>query len=155
MQYSVLASLLAVFLDAGLANEAGSMFFNAVHARWSDLPPDRRPKLVLFGKRLGTAGVEAPFVGGDASSLVANMVARTDGALIVGAKHSNRIHSQLTRERDPGSPVWQPVFDGGRSVRFLNRGPDQPALDTDWPAPHLSGGIAERPVPRKNLVYRW
>src|SRR5262245_40445334 len=59
-------SLLAVFLDAGLANGAGNMFFNAVHARWSDLPLDRRPKLVLFGKSLGTAGVEAPFVGGDA-----------------------------------------------------------------------------------------
>jgi uncharacterized membrane protein len=137
MQYSFLPSLLAVFLDAGLATEAGSMLFNAVHARWSDLPPDRRPKLVLFGKSLGTAGVEVPFVGGDASSSVANMVARTDGALIAGAKHRNPIHSQLTRERDPGSPVWQPVFDGGRSVRFVNRGPDQPALDADWPAPRV------------------
>src|SRR5262245_58381274 len=137
MQYSFLPSLLAVFLDAGLANEAGTVLFDAVHARWSDLAPDRRPKLVLFGKSLGTAGVEAPFVGRDASSSVANMVARTDGALIVGAKHSNPIHSQLTRERDPGSPVWQPVFERGRSVRFMNRDPGQPALDADWPAPRF------------------
>jgi uncharacterized membrane protein len=137
IQYSFLPSLLAVFLDAGLANEAGSMLFNAVHARWSVLPRDRRPKLVLFGKSLGTAGVEAPFVGGDASSSVANMMAQTDGALIVGAKQSNPIHSQLTRERDSGSPVWQPVFDGGRSVRFMNRGPDQPALDANWPVPRI------------------
>jgi uncharacterized membrane protein len=137
MQYSFLPSLLAVFLDAGLASEAGNLLFNAVHARWSDLPPDRRPRLVVFGKSLGTAGVEAPFVGADASSSVGNMVARTDGALIVGAKHSNPIHSQLTRERDPRSPVWQPVFDGGRSVRFVTRDPDQPALDADWPAPRI------------------
>jgi uncharacterized membrane protein len=113
IQYSFLPSLLAVFLDAGLANEAGLTLFDAVHTRWSQLPLDRRPKLVLFGKSLGTSGVEAPFVGVDASSSVANLVARTDGALIAGAKESNPIHSQLARERDPGSPFWQPIFDGG------------------------------------------
>ncbi|WP_262413238.1 alpha/beta hydrolase [Paraburkholderia sp. UCT2] len=137
IQYSFLPSRLAIFMDAGLANEAGVTLFNAVRARWSMLPPKRRPKLVLFGKSLGAAGVEAPFVGKDASASVANMMARTDGVLIVGAKQSNPIHSQLTRERDSGSPFWQPIFDGGRSVRFLNRDPHQMALDTDWPAPRI------------------
>jgi uncharacterized membrane protein len=124
-------------MDAGLANEAGITLFNAVRARWSQLPPDRRPKLLLFGKSLGAAGVEAPFVGVNASSSVANMVARTDGALIAGGENRNPIHSQLTRERDRGSPFWQPIFDGGRSVRFLNRDPHQAALDADWPAPRI------------------
>jgi len=137
IQYSFLPSWLAVFVDAGQANEAGIALFNAVRARWSALPPDRRPKLVLFGKSLGTAGVEVLFAGVDASSSVANLVARTDGALIAGAKQANPIHSQLTRQRDPGSPVWQPVFDRGRSVRFLNRDPDQPALDAQWSAPRI------------------
>lgn len=138
IQYSFLPSLLAVFLDAGLANEAGAALFDAVHARWSELPPGRRPKLVLFGKSLGAAGVEAPFVGVDASSSVASMVARTDGVLIAGAQQSNPILTQLTRERDPRSPVWQPVFDGGRSVRFLNRDPHQSPLDTEWSAPRIA-----------------
>jgi uncharacterized membrane protein len=137
IQYSVLPSLLAIFMDAGLANEAGITLFNAVRARWSELPPNRRPKLVLFGKSLGAAGVEAPFVGVDASSSVASMVARTDGALIAGGEHTNPIHSQLNRERDRGSPFWQPVFDGGRSVRFLNRDPHRAALDADWSAPRI------------------
>jgi uncharacterized membrane protein len=137
IQYSFLPSRLAIFMDAGLANEAGIALFNAVRARWSKLPPQRRPKLVLFGKSLGAAGVEAPFVGVDASSSVANMVAWTDGVLIAGAKQSNPIHSQLTRERDRGSPFWQPVFNGGRSVRFLTRDPHQPALDAEWPAPRI------------------
>jgi uncharacterized membrane protein len=137
IQYSFLPSVLAIFMDAGLANEAGIALFNAVRARWSELPPDQRPKLILFGKSLGTAGVEVPFVSVDAASSVANMLARTDGALIAGAKQSNPIHSQLTRERDPGSPVWQPVFDRGRSVRFLNRDPHQPALDGNWSAPRI------------------
>jgi uncharacterized membrane protein len=137
IQYSFLPSLLAVFVDAGLANEAGITLFSAVRARWSQLPPDRRPKLVLFGKSLGTAGVEAPFVGVDASSSVASIVARVDGALMAGASRSNPIHTQLTRERDPGSPVWQPVFEGGRSVRFLNRDPGQAVLHADWPIPRI------------------
>lgn len=135
MQYSFLPSLVGVFLDAGLANEAGHALFDAVHARWSALPAERRPKLILFGKSLGTAGVEAPFVGDGASSSVANLVARTDGALLVGPKHSNPIHSQLTRERESASPAWQPVFAGGRSVRFLNRQPNP--LRGDWPAPRI------------------
>ncbi|HEY1269719.1 MAG TPA: alpha/beta-hydrolase family protein [Candidatus Binatia bacterium] len=137
IQYSFLPSALAAFMDAGLANETGITLFNAVRARWSQLPPDRRPKLLLFGKSLGAAGVEAPFVGADASSSVANMVARTDGALIAGGEGRNPIHSQLTRERDRGSPFWQPIFDGGRSVRFLNRDPHRAALDTDWPRPRI------------------
>jgi len=137
IQYSLLPSWLAAFVDAGLANEAGTVLFNAVRARWSELPPDRRPKLLLFGKSLGTAGVEAPFVGVDAWSSVSNIVSRTDGVLIAGAKHSNPIHAQLTRERDPGSPVWLPVFDRGRSVRFLNRDPNQPALNAQWLAPRI------------------
>jgi uncharacterized membrane protein len=137
IQYSFLPSRLAIFMDAGLADEAGITLFNAVRARWSTLPPDRRPKLVLFGKSLGAAGVEAPFVGADASSSVASMVAATDGVLIAGAKQSNLIHAHLTRERDRGSPFWQPIFNGGRAVRFLNRDPHQPRLDADWPAPRI------------------
>lgn len=137
IQYSFLPSILAVFLDAGLANEAGDALFNAVHARWSELPPDQRPRLVLFGKSLGTAGVEEPFVEEGASASVADFVSRADGALIVGAKYSNPILTQVTRDRDAGSPVWQPVFDQGRVVRFFNRGPDQEPPASEWSFPRL------------------
>src|SRR5690606_31507235 len=88
-------------------------------------------------KSLGTAGVEEPFVGKDAAASVATLTADTDGALIVGPKHSNPIHAQLTREREPTSPAWQPVFAGGRSVRFLNRDPSRLALGGDWPPPRI------------------
>lgn len=137
LQYSYLPSLLAVFVHAERASEAGCALFDAVHARWSALPLERRPKLLVFGKSLGATGVEAPFIGVDAASSVANIVARTDGALIVGAARSNTIHLQLTRERDSGSPIWAPVFDGGRSVRFLTRDPNQPALRTEWSTPRI------------------
>jgi uncharacterized membrane protein len=138
IQYSFLPSWLAAFVDAGQANEAGIALFAAVRARWSELAPDRRPKLVLFGKSLGTAGVEAPFVEINASSSVSNIVTRSDGALIAGAKHSNPIHAQLTRERDRGSPVWLPVFDRGRAVRFVSsRDPHPPTSDAEWLMPRI------------------
>jgi uncharacterized membrane protein len=124
-------------LDPGLAAKAGSALFSAVEERWLQLPPDRRPKLVLFGKSLGASGVEAPFAAADAASSLANLVARTDGALIVGAQHGNTILSQLTNGRDPGSPVWQPVFDAGHTVRFVSRDPNQPALGNRWPFPRV------------------
>jgi uncharacterized membrane protein len=137
VQYSVLPSLLAVLMEPGREVETGLALFDAVHARWLDLPADRRPRIVLFGKSLGTAGVEAPFAGVDAAESVANLISDTDGALIVGAKLSNPIHAQVTRERDQDSPVWEPVFDGGRSVRFLNRDPAQAAMSSPWPAPRI------------------
>jgi uncharacterized membrane protein len=125
MQYSYLPSLLSVFLDAGLAVKAGSILLHTVAEHWSRLPAASRPKLLLFGKSLGTAGVEAPFAAIDATSSLGNLAARTDGALIVGTKHINPITSQITDERDNDSPVWQPVFDGERTARFLNRDPAQ------------------------------
>jgi uncharacterized membrane protein len=136
-QYSYLASLIAGTLELERATEAEITLFSAVRARWSQLPPEHRPKLVLFAKSLGTAGVEAPFVGSDASASLANLVSQTDGALVVGAPYDNPILGQLTRERTPGSPVWLPVFDNGRSVRFVNRDPRQPELDRDWAAPRI------------------
>ena len=138
MQYSYLPSLLSVFLDPGLAARAGAVLFNTVAAHWSHLPAASRPKLLLFAKSLGTAGVEAPFAVVDATSSLNNLTARTDGALIVGAKYLNPILSQLTDERDSGSPVWQPVFDGGRTVRFLNRDPaPQHQPSASWTGPRV------------------
>ena len=128
VQYSFLPSLFAVFMKPGIAIEAGTQLVNAVVARWSQLPQDERPKLLLFAKSLGTGGIEAPFAAVDAASSVANMAARVDGALIVGAKQANPIHQQITAARESGSPVWQPVYDAGRTVRFVTRNPSQPEL---------------------------
>ncbi len=55
----------------------------------------------------------------------------------MGAKYHNPILSQLTDERDSGSPVWQPVFDGGHTVRFLNRDPAQQQPSTWAPGPRV------------------
>lgn len=138
IQYSFLPSFFSLIVDEGKAAEAGAVLFDAVHQRWSQLPPDRRPKLIAFGLSLGTLGAEAPFAAADAASSIGNMAARVDGALIVGSKRDNTILRQLTHERDLGSPAWQPVIDGGTTVRFIDGDPAAAGLDAGWEAPRVA-----------------
>ena len=137
IQYSYLPSLWALTMDEGAVIEAGTALFNAVHERWSELPEASRPTLLVFGLSLGSAGAEAPFAGIDAETSLANLVSRTDGALIVGGKKSNPIISQVTAARDAGSPPWQPRVDADPSVRFAigDRGAREPL--GEWPRPRV------------------
>ena len=137
MQYSYLPSWVSTFVDQGNATDAGSELFNAVHEWWDELPAADRPLLLVFGLSLGSYGAEAAFAGPDAPSSVANMVARTDGALFVGPTNDNAVWGQLTSARDPGSPFWAPVFDDGRSARFLTRDPDASQPPGDWESPRI------------------
>jgi len=137
IQYSYLPSWISFITDLDKASEAGAELYTAVHERWSELPADHRPKLVVFGLSLGSFGAEAAFAGTDAQTSVADLVARSDGALFVGAAHANPILQQITAARDVGSPVWAPVFDGGRTVRFVTRDPDQPVVKGPWNEPRV------------------
>jgi len=137
MQYSYLPSWISFLTDRDKAADAGAALFTAVHERWLELPEDERPQLVAFGLSLGSYGAEAAFASRDAASSVANLVARTDGALLVGPTNSNPIWSQITADREPGSPYWRPVYDGGTTVRFNNRPSDATLDDPAWRAPRV------------------
>lgn len=137
MQYSFLPSWISFITDLDLASEAGSELWNAVHERWSELPEDDRPQLIAFGLSLGAFGGESAFVGRDAASSIANLEARTEGALFVGSPASSQMLRQLTDARDPGSPVWEPIIDGGERVRFLTRDPDRAPIETLWEGPRI------------------
>ena len=137
MQYSFLPSWISFITDLHLAAEAGSELYAEVHRRWVLLPEDERPTLLVFGLSLGSFGAESAFAGADASSSIANLVSRSDGALLVGAAHANPILRQLTDGRDPGSPEWAPVVDGGRTVRFVTRDPDQVEPTGPWEQPRI------------------
>lgn len=54
MQYSYLPSLLSFLVDGNRAETAGRLLFDDVYARWSELPPGHRPKLVVSGESLGS-----------------------------------------------------------------------------------------------------
>ena len=136
-QYSYLPSWIAALMDPTASVEASSALFEAVHERWEQEPEATRPQLVVFGQSLGSYGAEAAFAGPDARASVANLVARTEGALFTGPTKDNLIWNQLVDAREPGSPVWLPVYDGGRHVRFANRDPEVPPLDPDWAEPRI------------------
>ena len=137
MQYSFLPSWISTLVDRDKAQEAGRNLYDAVYARWKELPTDDRPKLIAFGLSLGSFGGEAAFEGTDAAASVQNMVDWSDGALWVGATNGNHIWGQVTDARDEGSPVWQPAYDDGESVRFSTRGPDPNDLPESWDGPRI------------------
>jgi uncharacterized membrane protein len=112
MQYSYLPSWLSYLVDQPRAREAGRELFDAVYARWDAIPADERPRLYVFGESLGSFGGEAAFSG------EFDLRNRTDGALFTGPPSFNTLHREFTANRDPGSPQVEPVFRGGRTVRF-------------------------------------
>ncbi|MGV0793362.1 alpha/beta hydrolase [Mycolicibacterium sp. XJ1819] len=131
MQYSFLPSWLSFLVDKENARQAGQALFEAVDELIREMPEAQRPRLVVFGESLGSFGGEAPFLA------LNNLIARTDGALFSGPTFNNTIWTQLTRDRDPGSPEWLPVFDDGENVRFAAVAGDLGRPDDPWGNPRV------------------
>ena len=113
IQYSYLPSWISYLVDQSKAREAGAALFGAVYGRWSQLPPGQRPRLFVAGESLGSFGGEAAFGGEYGLSLTA-------GTLFAGPPNFNTLFREFSDHRDPGSPEVQPVFQGGRSIRFAD-----------------------------------
>ncbi|WP_370745843.1 alpha/beta hydrolase [Mycolicibacterium brumae] len=142
MQYSYLPSWLSFLVDKENARIAGQALFEEVDALVRQMPEASRPKLVVFGESLGSFGGEAPFLSLD------NLVARTDGALFSGPTFNNTIWTELTANRDPGSPMWLPIYEDGQHARFVAIPDDLNRPDAPWGDPravylqHASDPIA-------------
>src|SRR3954447_9016024 len=78
MQYSYLPSWLSYLVDQDRARAAGRELFDAVYDRWSKLPLDRRPALIVVGESLGSFGGETAFSG------EYDLRNRTAGAIFAG-----------------------------------------------------------------------
>ncbi|MDV3219835.1 alpha/beta hydrolase [Intrasporangium sp.] len=113
MQYSYLPSAMALITDRESTREAGRVLFDRIHAVWSRLPEDARPKLVVGGESLGSYGGHAAFADAD------DMLRRADGGVWVGTPSFTEIHAELTAARTPGSPQIAPVIEDGRHFRFV------------------------------------
>jgi uncharacterized membrane protein len=86
---------------------------------------------VVFGESLGSFGGEAPFLS------LNNLVARTDGALFSGPTFQNTIWTDLTRNRDDGSPEWLPIYDKGENVRFAAKAANLDRPADPWGQPRV------------------
>jgi len=114
MQYSYLPSWISFLVDQEKAREAGRELFDAVYDRWSRLPQTERPRLFVFGLSLGSFGGETAFSG------EYDLRNRTAGALFAGPPNFNTLYREFTDDRDAGSLEVEPVYKGGRAVRFTN-----------------------------------
>jgi uncharacterized membrane protein len=75
--------------------------------------------------------------GSDGTASLANLVAGSNGALFTGPTASNHIWDQFTDGREPGTPVWRPVYGGGTKVQFANRPADLERPDEAWRHPRV------------------
>lgn len=131
MQYAYTPSWVSFLFDQQAAVTAGSALFNAVYAVWSQLPADQRPELVSYGLSLGALGSQGTFTD------LAELRAKTSGALFVGSPYNAQLWQTLTAERDPGSPVWLPVLGDGAVVRWYSNPQSAAALPADWQHPRV------------------
>ncbi len=112
MQYSYLPSAMSIMTDRETPSTAGRALFDKVYAAVQELPPDRRPKIVVGGESLGAYGGQAAFA--DAQ----DMMRRAAGGVWAGTPGFTDIAAQLTASRTEGSPEVVPVIDDGRHIRF-------------------------------------
>ena len=111
MQYSFLPSWISFLVDSNKAADTSRALTHAVVSRVAQLPPGDRPDVLVFGESLGSFGAESAFPN------IEDLLARTDGTLLVGPTFQNPIHDRLRAQRDEPSPFWRPLMDGGKHVR--------------------------------------
>lgn len=130
-QYSYLPSWISFLVDREKAVDAGRALFNTVYDHWSQLPEDDRPKLIAYGLSLGAFGSQSAFSG------VEDMQNRTDGALFLGSPSFSQPWGYFVEDRDPGSPEWQPTYQGGQAVRFAAKATDLNKPAAEWQSPRI------------------
>jgi uncharacterized membrane protein len=112
-QYSFLPSWISFLGDREKSMESGRLMINAIHDRWLQLPPDHRPKLVLYGESLGSMAGQGAF---GWLPDIAEM--GFSSVLWVGPPNASPLWGAITARRDPGTPEVEPRYDNGRTVRF-------------------------------------
>lgn len=132
MQYSYLPSWVSFLFNEELPVEASRALFDAVHTEWLTLPEDQRPRLAVYGLSLGAFGMQAAL--GDVSEIRSQV----DAALFTGPPNNSEPWRTLQENRDAGSPVWQPVYRGGKQVRWMSTPGDFQRLDGAWEEPRLA-----------------
>ncbi|WP_369803940.1 alpha/beta hydrolase [Mycobacterium sp. 1274761.0] len=126
-QYSYLPSWISFLGDQQKSMESGRAMIDTVHSWWMRLPPDHRPKLLLYGESLGSMAGQGAF---DWLPDISRM--GFSSVLWVGPPNASPLWKAITVRRDPGTPEVQPRYDNGRTVRFSQgNGAAEIAADTE------------------------
>lgn len=113
MQYTILPSSLSMVLDQAKALDAGIYLLRAAREAIAALPPDRQPRLYVYGESLGAYGSMAPFDGVG----IAGFGELVAGAVWAGPPASSAYWRQLNSQAT-GGPGWQPIVADGSVVRY-------------------------------------
>lgn len=132
LQYSYLPSWISFLVDRSKASSAADAMIAGVTERWRREPESSRAKLLVFGESLGSYGTEKAF------DDLADLTSTVDGALLEGPTFVNPLRNEFTDNRDPRSPAWLPVYEGGRTVRFEDRPGDFDAVPGTWARPRVA-----------------
>ncbi len=112
VQYSYLASWLALLADPEYGRETARAVFSRVYDHWRTLPRDGRPKLYVHGLSLGSFN-------SDLSHDLYQVIGEPyQGAFWVGPPFVSRTWSSVTHQRNVGTPYWLPEFRDGSVIRF-------------------------------------
>jgi uncharacterized membrane protein len=131
IQYSYLPSWISTLVDVDKAREAGQAIWAAVYDKVQALPEADRPKLFACGLSLGSFSLQSAFP--DAASISA----QSDGAVFVGTPNFSQPWGQISADREAGSPQWQPVYQGGQTVRFAGVADDMAKPAGPWGDPKV------------------
>lgn len=130
-QYSYLPSWISFLVDKNNAENSGQALFDAVYGKWATLPKETRPKLIAYGLSLGSFGGQSAYSG------VNDLRLSIDGALFQGTPNDTKLWQQVTADRDPGTPEWQPTYQNGQAVRFAATNDDITKNQQNWQFPRI------------------
>jgi len=131
IQYSFLPSWISTLVDVDDARTAGQAIWSAVYEKVQSLPEGSRPKLFACGLSLGSFSLQSAFP--DAATIAA----QSDGAVFVGTPNFSQPWGAVSAAREPGSPQWQPVYQGGDTVRFAGVAADMAKPEGPWGDPKV------------------
>ena len=110
-QYSYLPSWLSFLADQSRAATNAETLITALRVELDGMPADQRPELYVFGESLGAFSTDSAFTS------VEDMSTTTDGALLIGPPSFDPTWQKVVAAREPGSPVWRPLYGDGGLVR--------------------------------------
>ncbi|MCB1310491.1 MAG: alpha/beta-hydrolase family protein [Sedimentitalea sp.] len=116
VQYSFLASWIALLSDSAYGLETARAVFATVYGYWRSLPPEERPTLYLNGLSLGAYNSDRSH---DLFQVIGDPYR---GALWSGPPFNSPTWQTATHGRDAGTPAWLPTFQDGRVIRFMGPG---------------------------------
>lgn len=126
MQYSYQPSWVSFLFHQDLPRTSSRALYDAVRSEWLAMQIGKRPALLVYGLSLGASGMQSVFA--DAQEMVGGV----DGAVFSGPPNNSLPWGTLMQHRDAGSTPWQPVYQGGRNIRWLSNNGDFDVLPGPW-----------------------